>query len=110
VGASRPPPGRPCGPAPPLPATPTAADCLQCHASSATSRRSEDLARFDAHLGGEPLPSGAARTARGCLACPAGATPEQLGLSTAPAPRRAVQFDHGGHVQSASLVPVRKGM
>ena len=102
--------GKPFAHDPHLPANPSAADCLQCHSSSATSRRSEDLARFDPHLGGAPLPSSAARTAKGCLECHAGATAEQLGLTGSPAPRTAVQFDHGGHVQSASLVPGRKGM
>lgn len=102
--------GRPFAHDPHLPANPTTESCLVCHTTSATSRRSEDLARFDAHIERAPVPTGAAASARGCLDCHAGATAAELGLSTPLVARKAVQFDHGGHVRAASLTADGKGM
>jgi decaheme cytochrome c component MtrC/MtrF-like protein len=95
---------------PHLPASPTNENCVQCHATSATSRRSEDLKRFDAHVDAAPAPVGAAANVRGCLECHVGATAADLGLDVAPAERKVPQFDHAGHVRAASLVAGTQGI
>jgi hypothetical protein len=100
---------KPFSHAPHVSAKSTSDDCLACHVTSATSRRSEDLRRFEAHLGDAPAPTGAAAAARGCLDCHAGANAADLGIERA-AEARVVQFDHAGHVRAASLVPGEKGI
>lgn len=81
---------------PHLPAEPRNADCLACHSAAAEAAWSRDMQRFDPHLDAPVTASGATGGARGCLACHAGATPEQLGLSTAV--RDVPEFDHKGHL------------
>lgn len=102
--------GKPFAHAPHLPAQPDQDDCLACHSSSASARRSEDLARFDPHVAGLPAPAGANAAAKSCFECHVGATAAELGLETPPAKRRVAQFDHGGHVNAASLVAGAKGI
>ncbi len=94
--------------APHVSATPRNAECLQCHPTAATTSWSEDLARFEARVGGAGSTTGAAALAKGCLDCHVGATSEELGLAEK---RRIVpQFDHKAHVSTDAFHPGVSGI
>lgn len=83
---------------PHLPETPAAKDCLVCHASMATARRSADASRYEPFVTAPPAPG--RPDARGCFDCHL--TSDLGGSFTASASERDVpEFDHAGHVRGA---------
>lgn len=82
---------------PHVPANAKSSDCLICHTTVVTAKRSSDLARFEPHLAGRPVPVGAGALAKACVECHVGAKPEDLGLSTVT--ETVPEFDHAAHIE-----------
>lgn len=90
--------GRAFDHAPHLTGSPKTAECVACHPTSSTARRSEDLTAID----GTRVPQ--------CLECHVGAKPEDLDFHRDKTGVVVPQFDHANHVRSASLVAGEKGI
>ncbi len=81
---------------------PSNSACLACHVTAATTSWSEDLRRFETHVGQSGTVVGAGALAKGCLDCHIGATTAEL--ATAQATRSVSQFDHKAHVSEAQYL------
>lgn len=75
---------------------PTNQECLACHTTVATTKRSNDLARFEPHLAGLPTPTGVGALAKACVECHIGGAPDDLDIRRVV--RTVPEFDHATHV------------